>query len=236
MAELLHPVAHCLLLQHPQEIAQALRAEGQATEASQNSSQRALRRRRPPVLPMRPGYPPVPPIPRYGPVSGSVGDSNGRHSLDSLAAPGAGSRLAAGSSSSSVMFCDGASGPAATGLGSRSMLLPPPTASTYSLLVDPRYLLHASSYLSAALEQSMVAQAGAGGHLIASTSSAGHQRTSGSGSSAHTRLDTSAHLGPADSGQQLVARARRSLPQSASIAHNMRMPAGLPVQQQKEPG
>ena len=57
--------------------------------------------------------------------------------------------------------------------GSRSMLLPPPNASTYSLQVDPRFLHHGGSYLSAALEQSMVlAQpGGAGGHLTASATS-----------------------------------------------------------------
>lgn len=52
------------------------------------------------------------------------------------------------------------------------VLLPPLNASTYSLQVDPRFLHHGSSYLSAALEQLMTAQAGAGGHLVASTGSA----------------------------------------------------------------
>jgi hypothetical protein len=114
--------------------------------------------------------------------------------------------------------------------GSRSMLLPPPNASTYSLQVDPRFLHHGGSYLSAALEQSMVlAQpGGAAGHLAASATSASQRGGTSSGMGAGAgRLNLFAQWNPADSGMQLVARARRSLPQPASIAQQMRMQPAL---------
>ena len=173
--------------------------------------------------------PPLPPPPQQRFSS----ESGGRRSLDSLAAAAPSSQRAMPSGSSSVMVGGGGAAAAAgAGLGSRSMLLPPPTASTYSLQVDPRFLHHGSSYLSAALEQSVMAQAGVSGHLVGSGgSTAGQQAQRGAGA----RLHASAHWGPADSGMQLVARARRSLPQAPGLA---RMPAPLMQAQQQwgEPG
>ena len=182
-------------------------------------------RRSRPALPARPAYPavsPLPPLPqqqqRFGSASAAdAGSAAGRRSLDSLSTPGSRPAAATGGGMEA---------------GSRSMLLPPPNASTYSLQVDPRFLHHGGSYLSAALEQSMVlAQpGGAGGHLTASATSASQRGGSSSGMGAGGgRLNLSAQWNPADSGMQLVARARRSLPQPASIAQQMRMqPALIP--------
>lgn len=226
------PPCSVLHLQDPNQISRALRSDSPGTSSGGDGT-RVQRARRPPVVRMRPGYPPapmppLPPPPQQRFVSGS--DSGGRRSLDSLAAPPPASRPGVGGGSSSVMVPGAGAAAAAGGAGSRSMLLPPPTASTYSLAVDPRFLHHGSSYLSAALEQSMMAQAGATGHLVSSGgSSAAQQAPRGAGA----RLHASAHWGPADSGMQLVARARRSLPQAPGLT---RMPAPLMQQQWGEPG
>lgn len=219
-------------MQDPAQLSQALKADSPGTSSGGDGT-RVQRPRRPPVVPMRPGYPtpPMPPLPSQ-PQQRFSSESSGRRSLDSLAAPPPASRPAAvGGGSSSVMVTGaGAAAAAAAGPGSRSMLLPPPTASTYSLQVDPRFLHHGSSYLSAALEQSMMAQAGVSGHLVGSGgSTATQQAQRGAGG----RLHASAHWGAADSGMQLVARARRSLPQAPGLP---RMPAPLMAQQWGEPG
>ncbi|KAL4452504.1 hypothetical protein ABPG75_008166 [Micractinium tetrahymenae] len=219
-----HLAAEPLSFEDPDQIARALKDDS-ASAPSGGDGSRVPRRRG--VQPMRPGYPPVPPaVPPLPQRSSSAAEgaaaAGGRLSLDLTVPPG-GPRGPAGSAS---MLLGGAAGgspaaAAAAAQGSRSVLLPPPNASTYSLQVDPRFLHHGSSYLSAALEQSMMAQAGAGGHLVASTGSAGPPGRRGRGCGG--RLHMSAHWGPADSGMQLVARARRTLPQPASIAHQMRM-------------
>ncbi|KAI3438322.1 hypothetical protein D9Q98_000756 [Chlorella vulgaris] len=203
----------------PQQLALVLRTDSQG--GSDGGSQRAAWAGRPPTMPPRPGLPP-----RQGGGAGEGGAAgNVRRSLDSLAAPGggrvatgggAGAAATAAGMTSSIMAGGGGGG---GGAGSRSMLLPPPSASTYSLRVAPRFLLHSSSYLSAALEQSVMAGAAAGGHLVASSGGSG----SGGGNTPG-RLSLSAQWGPADSGQQLVARARRSLPQPAGMVQQLRVP------------
>lgn len=212
------------------QISQAFKADSPET-ISGGDGTRVQRHRRPPVVPMRPGYPPppMPPLPPQ-PQQRFTSESAGRRSLDSLAAPAPVSRPGVGTGSSSVVMSGAAPAGTAGGPASRSILLPPPTASTYSLQVDPRFLHHGSSYLSAALEQSMMAAAGVSGHLVSSGGSTAAQQAQRGGGA---RLHTSAHWGPADSGMQLVARARRSLPQAPGLT---RMPAPLMQQQWGEPG
>ena len=219
-----------LEVQDMAQISQALKADSPGT-ISGGDGTRVQRHRRPPVVPMRPGYPPppMPPLPPQ-PQQRFTSESAGRRSLDSLAAPAPASRPGVGTGSSSVMMSGAAPAGTAGGPASRSVLLPPPTASTYSVQVDPRFLHHGSSYLSAALEQSMMAAAGVSGHLVSSGGSTAAQQAQRGGGA---RLHTSAHWGPADSGMQLVARARRSLPQAPGLT---RMPAPLMQQQWAEPG
>lgn len=222
--------------QDPDQIARALKADDSAGAPGSGEGSRVPRRHRG-VQPMRPGYPPVPPplppLPqRFGSslAAEAAPASGGRLSLDSLAPAGGGGLP--GGTSSVLVGGGGAAAAAAVAAGSRSVLLPPPNASTYSLQVDPRFLRHGSSYLSAALEQSLMAQAGAGGHLVASTGSAAQPgQRSGGGSGLHL----SALRGPADSSMQLVARARRTLPQPAGIAHQMRAQTAV-AQRGREPG
>lgn len=209
-------------------MSRALRDDSPGSAAGGDGS-RVQRRTRPPVAPMRPGYPPppMPPLPPPPPPQQRFSsESGGWRSLDSLAAAAPSSQPAVVGGGSSSVMVGGAAAAAGGAPGSRSMLLLPPTASTYSLPVDPRFLHHGSSYLSAALEQSMMAQAGASGHLVSSSGAAGQQAQRGAG----TRLHASAHWGAADSGMQLVARARRSLPQAPGLA---RMPAPLMQAQQQ---
>lgn len=212
--------------QDPQHIARVLKDDAPGSSSGGDGT-RVPRRSRPPVAPPRAGQPPpmppLPPLPqqRFGSSSTGDGAAATRRSLDSLAGPPPGAaagRPPAGSASVMVGGSGGAAA-AAAAAGSRSMLLPPPTASTYSLLVDPRYLHQGSSYLSAALEQSMALQAGAG--LVGPGSAAQQPRGA--------RLHASATWGPADSGMQLVARARRTAPQAARLAAPL-------LQQQQQPG
>lgn len=224
---LLHPsLAH---KQDPQQIARVLKDDAAGTSSGGDGTQ-VPRRSRPPVAPTRvgqpPPMPPLPPLPqqRFGSSSGGDSTAATRRSLDSLAGPppGSGSGRPPAGSASVMVGSGGSGGGTAPPPGSRSLLLPPPTASTYSLLVDPRYLHPGSSYLSAALEQSMALQAGAG--LVGAPGPAAQPPRG-------ARLHASACWGPADSGMQLVARARRTAPQAA------RLPAPLmQQQQQQQPG
>lgn len=100
--------------------------------------------------------------------------------------------------------------------GSHSMIIPAPaSAASYSISLDTRFLHPGASFLSAALEQSLVGSAAHGGHLIASASAAG---SGGGASRGGGRLHYSAYMTPADRGAHLVARARRSMLHPAGAA------------------
>ncbi|GAB4818761.1 hypothetical protein N2152v2_005807 [Parachlorella kessleri] len=101
--------------------------------------------------------------------------------------------------------------------GANSMIIPAPaSAASYSISLDSRFLHPGSSFLSAALEQSILGSAGAhGGHLIASASAAAAAGAPGASRGQGSRLHYSAHMSAAERGMHLVARAKRSAPHPA---------------------
>ena len=104
--------------------------------------------------------------------------------------------------------------------GSHSLVIPPPAAAaSYSIALDSRFLAPGASFLSAALEQSLVGSQAHGGHLIASASAAaGTAAGGGAGRGGAGRLAYSGHMTAAERGAHLVARAKRSVPHPAGLA------------------
>lgn len=92
--------------------------------------------------------------------------------------------------------------------GAHSMIIPvPATAASYSIALDSRFRHPGSSFLAAALEQSLEESQSHGGHLIASS----RDWAGGSNRLGRGRLHYSAHMSPAERGQHLVARAKRTV-------------------------